>query len=70
MTKNIAKKVCKELNSTTLLLKQQFQSIKQDDIILIDIALKQLLEARNIIDFASHKQYTPNDWNTISKGIV
>ena len=70
MADNIVKKVCKELSLTTSILKKDFLNINNQDLFMIDTALKELIEARNIIDFASNKQATQTNWNSILKAIV
>ena len=50
--------------------KKRFFNINNQDLFMIDTALKELIEARNIIDFASNKQTTPTNWNSILKAIV
>jgi len=67
---NIVKKVCKTINTSVLELKNNIKEAREDEIFMLDIAIKELIELRGVIDFASHKQYTPNDWNSIAKGIV
>jgi len=65
MNENIVKKVCKELEKSTNLLKQ----IKKDDLFLVDIAIKELIKVRNTIDFIYKEQTTNTNWSDVLKAI-
>jgi hypothetical protein len=66
MTENTTQKVCKELEKATILLKQ---IPKKEELVIMDIAIKELIKTRNTLDFIYKEQTTPTNWQQVLKAI-
>jgi len=64
---NIVKKTCSNIEKMNLEIKQNFDIIEKDDILLLDIAIKELIDTRGVIDFYHKEQISSIDWKHISK---
>ena len=65
----IIQTACRDLGKVSLTLKSNFEEMDKSDIDFLDIAIKDLINVRSVIDFSSNKQLTQNNWNQIKEDI-
>lgn len=66
---SIIQSACRDIGKVSSGLKKHFEDIDKDEVELLDIAIKDLINIRSVIDFSNNKQLTHNNWNEIKEEV-